>query len=405
MRRLTLALALLCAGAAGAGATQLPLRINFQGKLLDPSTSLPKNGTFNLTFKIYAAATGGAALYTETQSNVAVNNGVFSVQIGSITPLNQELFSGASAYLGITVAPDSEMTPRQYLAMAPYSFTAMQLAQTGDIRINPGVAYSTFAATGNLFIAAGVTAGTATFTGGLTASSGTFTAAGASQYSLQTSSGIWMSSGTLSANGSGGVAVRYGVSAATGIFTATGASQYSLETSSGVKINAGVLDVNASGGVDVLFGVKAATFTGDGGDLTNIRVDMDSSTANNTYSVGTTEVVVATASFVPSRVGSRVLVLATAGLNRAANALSTWTLRLRYSNGSLCTTGSTLVGTFVNQHTVPNTAGTSNLVTWFKIHVPGQTAGQRIFYCMTEQTSTGTQSADERSIALLELQP
>ena len=405
MRKLTLALALLCCVAAGAGATQLPLRVNFQGKLLDPSTSLPKNGTFNMTFKIYPAASGGAASWTETQSNVAVNNGVFSVQLGALTPLNQELFSGASAYLGITVAPDGEMTPRQYLAMAPYSFTAMQLAQTGDIRINPGVAYSTFAATGNLFIAAGVTAGTATITGGLTASSGTFTAAGANQYSLQTSSGLLVGGGTLSANGTGGVAVQYGLRAATGAFTASGNGQYSLETSSGIHVAGGALQADGAGGVSVRYGVSASTYTGDGGDLTNVRVDVDSSSANNGFSVGTTEVVVATASFVPSRVGSRVLILATAGLNRAANALSTWTLRIRFSNGSLCNTGSALASSFVNQHTVPNTAGTSNLVTWFKIHSPGQTAGQRVFYCMTEQTSTGTQSADERTMALLELQP
>lgn len=223
-RALTACLLLLSVGAA---ALQLPMRLNFQGKLLDPATSLPRNGTFDLTFGIYRAASGGAALYTEAQPGVAVNNGVFSVQIGAITPLNQELFIGASAYLGITVnnsgqSTEAEMTPRQYLAMSPYAFTAGQLAAATDIRINPGVAYSTFTGGGNLFIAAGVTAGTATITGSLTASSGTFTATGLNQFSLNTTSGVQINAGTLDVNGAGGVDVLYGVTSATAAVTQFG---------------------------------------------------------------------------------------------------------------------------------------------------------------------------------------
>jgi hypothetical protein len=366
MKRLSLAVLCLTALSAASLAVQLPMRLNFQGKLLDPATNLPRNGTFDLGFKLYRQASGGAQIYGETQANVAVNNGVFSVQIGAVTPLNQDLFTGASAYLGITVnnpgqATESEMTPRQHLAMAPYAFTAGQLVSATDISVNPGVAYSTFSTGGNLFIAAGVTAGTATITGSLTASSGTF--------------------------------------------TASGLNQFSVTTASGIRVNGGTLDVDGAGGVDVRYGVAASTFTGDGADLTNIRVDFSSSSKNNGFTVATTEILVATGSIIPSRAGSRILVLGTFGMNRAANALSTWTLRFRRSAGSLCTTGSAQVGSFANTHTVPNTAGTSNMVSWFKIDAPAYTLGQELFYCITAQTSTGTQSADERTIALLELAP
>src|SRR5438045_2634229 len=88
-----------------------PMKINFQGKLIDPVTNNPKNGTFAMTFAIYNVPSGGTALFTETQNSVSVVNGVFSAQIGSAALLSRELFLGASAYLGVTVGGDSEMTP------------------------------------------------------------------------------------------------------------------------------------------------------------------------------------------------------------------------------------------------------------------------------------------------------
>lgn len=165
---------LVCA--ASAGAISMPKRFNFQGKLVDPATNAPRNGTYSMTFRVYRTATGGTALYTEAQS-VSVINGAFSVQIGSVTPVNEDLFAGTSAYLGITVSPDSEMTPRQLLAAAPYAFTAKQLAQDGDILINPGFASSTFTAAGNLLLSAGVKASSGSFTAGVTASTLTLTGA------------------------------------------------------------------------------------------------------------------------------------------------------------------------------------------------------------------------------------
>ena len=47
-----------------AGAVVLPKKMNFQGKLLDPATNNPKNGTVSMTFALYNAPTGGTAIYT-----------------------------------------------------------------------------------------------------------------------------------------------------------------------------------------------------------------------------------------------------------------------------------------------------------------------------------------------------
>ncbi|MCR4294718.1 MAG: hypothetical protein NUW21_04240, partial [Elusimicrobia bacterium] len=238
----------------------LPLRINLQGKLTDPASGAPRNGSFSLTFKIYAAPSGGTALFTESQT-VSVDNGVFSTHLGSTALLTPDLFAGASAYLGITVSPDSEMTPRQRLVMSPYAFTSAQLVHQNDVRVNAGNAYSTFTAAGNWLMPAGVVAGTAAFSGSLTASSGTFTATGAGQYSLETSSGASMAAGTLklAAASRGLDASGTGVTAATAAFTGTGASVFSVTTSSGIDVQNGTLRVRGTGGVDADYGVTAGT--------------------------------------------------------------------------------------------------------------------------------------------------
>lgn len=203
---------LVLTAAIPAAAATLPLRIPFQGKLIDPATNNPRNGDIVMTFRIYDAPTGGSASYTEAMT-VPVNNGVFAVQIGTSALLGADLFSGASAYLGITVAGDSEMLPRQPLVMSPYSFTSMQLVNHGDVRVNSGTAYSTFTAQGNLAVQYGVTGTTATFA--------TVASTGVGSFSVVSSSGISMLGGTLTLDSaSRGVnATGTGVTASTGLFT------------------------------------------------------------------------------------------------------------------------------------------------------------------------------------------
>lgn len=202
---------LLLVLALPATAVILPLRFPFQGKLIDPLTNLPKNGPFSMQFKLYTAPTGGAALFSETQT-VTVTNGVFSVQIGTIALLSPNLFSGASAYLGVTVGADAEMLPRQPLSMTPYAFTALQLVSDQDMRINAGTSYSTFTTAGNLLLQYGIVAGTATFA--------TVNSTGVGSFGVTTSSGISMGGGTLKlAAASKGIdATGTGITASTGSF-------------------------------------------------------------------------------------------------------------------------------------------------------------------------------------------
>ena len=110
VRALRVALmALLAAWSCGGAEAQVPDKINYQGKLTD-SAGQPINATVSVVFHLYNVASGGSALYTETQT-VTVTNGLFNVAIGSVTPLG--LPFDLPYYLGVKVGTDPEMTPRQ----------------------------------------------------------------------------------------------------------------------------------------------------------------------------------------------------------------------------------------------------------------------------------------------------
>ncbi len=101
---------------------QVPPIINYQGQLLDASGN-PANGNFTMVFSVFDVATGGAALYTETQT-ITVSNGLFNVLIGSVTPIPDTLFdSGPNRWLEIT-ANGNVLTPRRRFGSVPYAFNA-----------------------------------------------------------------------------------------------------------------------------------------------------------------------------------------------------------------------------------------------------------------------------------------
>lgn len=117
------------AGAApaqqAAGAV-IPQLVNYQGYLLD-GDGKTLDGTHNITFRIYDGPQAGAAvLHEEAHATVQVRNGYFSVLLGDQEgkPLPAGIFANKDRYVGITVAPNPEMTPRQRFASVAYAFTA-----------------------------------------------------------------------------------------------------------------------------------------------------------------------------------------------------------------------------------------------------------------------------------------
>lgn len=96
---------------------------SFQGMLAN-ALGAPVNSKVNITFRLYAAPTGGTALWTEAHTGtngVPVSDGLFHVLLGSLTPIPSEVWGRDSLYLGVQVGSDSEMTPREQVSAVPFS--------------------------------------------------------------------------------------------------------------------------------------------------------------------------------------------------------------------------------------------------------------------------------------------
>lgn len=108
----------LLAPAAGAA---VPHTINYQGLLLDDQ-GVPLNGNYELTFQIQDP---GGVLWSETHSaaDVLVEDGIFSVVLGSLNPIPTAVITGNDLYLVVTVAGDDPM-PAMPLTSVPFAVRA-----------------------------------------------------------------------------------------------------------------------------------------------------------------------------------------------------------------------------------------------------------------------------------------
>lgn len=117
MKRIILALTLLLSGISVVVAFAAPPKtISYQGYLKD-SGGVPVTATAKpMGFALYSSQNGSTPLWSESQA-VKVDKGIYSVALGATTPIT--LPFDTQYYLGVTVPPDPEMTPRQALTNAP----------------------------------------------------------------------------------------------------------------------------------------------------------------------------------------------------------------------------------------------------------------------------------------------
>lgn len=123
-------------------------QIHFQGKVVNTDGTNVSDGNYTFEFKIYTVDSGGAAVWTETRSGgnqVAVDDGVFSVDLGSVTSLPGSVdFNGDTLYLGVNFNSDGEMSPRIRLTAVPYAHNAAKVSgltvtdTTGTLTIPDG---------------------------------------------------------------------------------------------------------------------------------------------------------------------------------------------------------------------------------------------------------------------------
>jgi len=99
----------------------IPHLINYQGMLTD-NAGIPINEPRDLTFTIYNVPANGVAFWTETLTAVTIENGLFNVILGYITPIPDSVFNEPERYLGIKVGTDPELVPRIQLTSVGYAY-------------------------------------------------------------------------------------------------------------------------------------------------------------------------------------------------------------------------------------------------------------------------------------------
>ena len=97
-----------------------PALLSQQGRLLK-TDGTPAAGTISIAFSLYTAGTGGTAVWTESHV-ITLDDGYFVATLGNVTAL--PALDGGAMYLGIKVAGDDEMTPREEIVSVPYALLA-----------------------------------------------------------------------------------------------------------------------------------------------------------------------------------------------------------------------------------------------------------------------------------------
>ena len=99
----------------------VPATFTQQGRMLN-STGQPLSGMHAMYLVLYDTETGGVGLWSEYHSTY-FDNGYYTVNLGSVTPLDNDLFSGASLWLEVTL-DGVILEPRQELGSVPWALRA-----------------------------------------------------------------------------------------------------------------------------------------------------------------------------------------------------------------------------------------------------------------------------------------
>lgn len=136
---------------------QSEVTIPYPGHLTDAQGQAVADGAYTFSFTIYSQETGGETLWTETQPQVAVQNGTFLVQLGSQQPLLPAVLQ-EQRWLAVAVRGPGEtdftlLTPRLVLQnpQLPAAATAASSCPHNHI----GESWSASGTTRGLYIGSG----------------------------------------------------------------------------------------------------------------------------------------------------------------------------------------------------------------------------------------------------------
>lgn len=132
-KRLCLALIVLTQFALA----QIPRTISYQGVVTDTLGNPKPDGTYSFTFRLYAGASGGSALWSETKT-LQVKRGLFSTLLGDQVVFGPSLTFTSPYWLSVQVASEPELSPRIPLSTVAYSIRASKADTASYALVAPG---------------------------------------------------------------------------------------------------------------------------------------------------------------------------------------------------------------------------------------------------------------------------
>ena len=121
---------LVCMLAWSFAPAQVPRTLSYQGVLTDSLGNAKSDGTYSFTFRLYDVSTGGGALWTDTK-DLYVARGLFTTMLGDKIPFGPSITFDRKYWLGVTLEPGAELSPRAELSSSAYSLRAQQADSAG----------------------------------------------------------------------------------------------------------------------------------------------------------------------------------------------------------------------------------------------------------------------------------
>lgn len=140
----------------------VPSLLSFQGRITD-SLGVPlPDGLYSIEFSIYDNIAGGQVVWSETQSDLQVKSGLVSTLLGSVNPMDDQVFAGENRWLAISVDDGAELLPRTQLASVGYAQRVGTVdgakggSMLGDLYLDDSLSAEVIAVRDYLFVANGV---------------------------------------------------------------------------------------------------------------------------------------------------------------------------------------------------------------------------------------------------------
>lgn len=114
---------------------EIPRAINCQGRLTDAGGVPVADGTYSVTFRIYADSVGGSEEWGEIHT-VTTTGGLFNARLGQHSELMQSLFDDhADLFIGMEVSGEPEMPDRIRITSNAFSYHAFH-AELAEYALN-----------------------------------------------------------------------------------------------------------------------------------------------------------------------------------------------------------------------------------------------------------------------------